>query len=371
MLLMADDVTWERRISAMLEAELKRKGVTYAQLAGKLAAIAVMDSEPNIRNKLSRGRFTAVFLIMPRSYWYTLAPSVFGSIIALCLMMFAYDSGRSSGLYAAGAEYRTRAELKNIQARISQRCVDRIGLARKECAAEAVDAASERQRNGYDLQAQREAARWAWWAVVIAGLQVPIGVFGLFALLRSLNQTDRSLEAARGMINLEQQPFLVVRPVDGGALRWPFRNDKPWRVLFTIENVGRGPAIVKAIYRSWWVCPQYAYPDPIKPKRKVDFWVSKFWTEKSVEIIVGPTSHTESIDSFDWRLWELQPSFEGKSWVSFHGYIRFRDLVGREYETGFLYVFRLDQPERGLHLALPEERAHEYNYHRAVGQLER
>lgn len=63
MLFMADDITWERRVSAMLKAELKRKGITYAQLAGKLADIGVMDSEPNIRNKLSRGKFTAVFLI--------------------------------------------------------------------------------------------------------------------------------------------------------------------------------------------------------------------------------------------------------------------------------------------------------------------
>lgn len=42
---------------------LQRKGITYAQLAGKLADIGVMDSEPNITNKLARGIFTAVFMI--------------------------------------------------------------------------------------------------------------------------------------------------------------------------------------------------------------------------------------------------------------------------------------------------------------------
>ena len=47
----------------MLKAELKRRGLSYADLVGKLADIGVMDSEPNIRNKLSRGKFTAVFLI--------------------------------------------------------------------------------------------------------------------------------------------------------------------------------------------------------------------------------------------------------------------------------------------------------------------
>lgn len=35
----------------------------HAQLVGKLAEIGVMDSERNIRNKISRGKFTAVFLL--------------------------------------------------------------------------------------------------------------------------------------------------------------------------------------------------------------------------------------------------------------------------------------------------------------------
>ncbi|MBF5090462.1 hypothetical protein F1640_10640 [Novosphingobium sp. NBM11] len=54
---------WEDRVKGLLKAELKRRGVTYADLVGKLADIGVMDSEPNIRNKISRGKFTAVFLV--------------------------------------------------------------------------------------------------------------------------------------------------------------------------------------------------------------------------------------------------------------------------------------------------------------------
>ena len=54
---------WEDKVKGMLKAELKRRGVTYAELAGKLADIGVMDSEPNIRNKISRGKFTAVFFV--------------------------------------------------------------------------------------------------------------------------------------------------------------------------------------------------------------------------------------------------------------------------------------------------------------------
>lgn len=54
---------WEDRVKGMLKGELKRRGVTYADLVGRLAEIGVMDSEPNIRNKISRGKFTAVFLL--------------------------------------------------------------------------------------------------------------------------------------------------------------------------------------------------------------------------------------------------------------------------------------------------------------------
>jgi len=60
---MVEDKVWEDRVKGMLKAELKRRNVTYAQLVGKLADVGVVDSEPNIRNKMARGKFTAVFLI--------------------------------------------------------------------------------------------------------------------------------------------------------------------------------------------------------------------------------------------------------------------------------------------------------------------
>ena len=60
---MAEKTDWEARAANLLKAELKRKGVTYAQLVEKLAAIGVVDAEVNIRNKLSRGKFTAAFLL--------------------------------------------------------------------------------------------------------------------------------------------------------------------------------------------------------------------------------------------------------------------------------------------------------------------
>ncbi|WP_031549935.1 DUF6471 domain-containing protein [Parvularcula oceani] len=56
-------VDWEAKVKGLLKAELKKRGVTYAQLVEKLAQIGVKETEPNLRNKLARGKFTAVFLV--------------------------------------------------------------------------------------------------------------------------------------------------------------------------------------------------------------------------------------------------------------------------------------------------------------------
>lgn len=59
----ANETEWETRVKGILKAELKRRNVTYAELVDRLATVGVVDSEPNIRNKISRGKFTAVFFV--------------------------------------------------------------------------------------------------------------------------------------------------------------------------------------------------------------------------------------------------------------------------------------------------------------------
>lgn len=60
---MAEKTDYEALAANLLKVELKRKGVTYAHLVDRLAAIGVDEKEVNIRNKLSRGKFTAAFLL--------------------------------------------------------------------------------------------------------------------------------------------------------------------------------------------------------------------------------------------------------------------------------------------------------------------
>lgn len=57
------DDPWTDKAKRLLRAEMARNGVTYEELAARLAAIGVSDNAPNLRNKVSRGAFTAVFLL--------------------------------------------------------------------------------------------------------------------------------------------------------------------------------------------------------------------------------------------------------------------------------------------------------------------
>ena len=57
------DTEWQARVKNMLKGELKRRGVSYKQLAERLEGMGVHDSERNINNKISRGGFTAVFFV--------------------------------------------------------------------------------------------------------------------------------------------------------------------------------------------------------------------------------------------------------------------------------------------------------------------
>jgi hypothetical protein len=60
---MAKNPEWEQRVKSLLKAELKRRNVGYRDLAEKLSAMGIPETERNLANKISRGGFTAVFFV--------------------------------------------------------------------------------------------------------------------------------------------------------------------------------------------------------------------------------------------------------------------------------------------------------------------
>jgi len=53
---------WETRASAFLKAKMKEAGVTYIELARRLADYGFKETEASITMKLKRGTFAATFL---------------------------------------------------------------------------------------------------------------------------------------------------------------------------------------------------------------------------------------------------------------------------------------------------------------------
>ena len=60
---MKSDDPWVNKVKGILRAEMARKGMTYEQLSERLADLGVKDSAVNIRNKVARGSFSAVFFV--------------------------------------------------------------------------------------------------------------------------------------------------------------------------------------------------------------------------------------------------------------------------------------------------------------------
>ena len=56
-------VEYEAKAKNLLKGALKSKGVTYAQPAERLSLMGIRETERNLTNKISRGGFTAAFLI--------------------------------------------------------------------------------------------------------------------------------------------------------------------------------------------------------------------------------------------------------------------------------------------------------------------
>ncbi len=61
--IMPADKEWQDRVKGILKAELKRRNISYRDLAERLEGVGIHETERNIANKIARGGFSAVFFI--------------------------------------------------------------------------------------------------------------------------------------------------------------------------------------------------------------------------------------------------------------------------------------------------------------------
>ena len=55
--------TWEEEARNILRAQMSRNGESLKGLCAKLAALGIEESQANLSNKISRGKFTFVFFL--------------------------------------------------------------------------------------------------------------------------------------------------------------------------------------------------------------------------------------------------------------------------------------------------------------------
>jgi len=60
---MPERTDWEAKARGLIRGEMARQNITYSQLIERLASIGVQEDERNLRNKVSRGKFTAAFML--------------------------------------------------------------------------------------------------------------------------------------------------------------------------------------------------------------------------------------------------------------------------------------------------------------------
>ena len=57
------DTDWHGLVKGMLKSEIKRRNMTYEQVSARLAEMGVHETPTNLRTKISRGGFSAVFFV--------------------------------------------------------------------------------------------------------------------------------------------------------------------------------------------------------------------------------------------------------------------------------------------------------------------
>ena len=60
---MLEQAEWEAKAQGIVCGAMVQRGITYVQLSERLAGLGVLDDERNLRNKVSRGKFTATFFL--------------------------------------------------------------------------------------------------------------------------------------------------------------------------------------------------------------------------------------------------------------------------------------------------------------------
>jgi len=163
-----------------------------------------------------------------------------------------YDLGKSSADNSRISDLYSLRYGEALQDDITRACHGQSSAAFIECATAVIAQNRAYQRDERALRAQSDAADWAFWAAIIASLQLIATVIGLVYIRGTLVETRRAVidtaaatkamkeanEFSKEISAIELRPYLVVRPL--GIHREVGKTE--FRGVVEILNIGKTPA---------------------------------------------------------------------------------------------------------------------------------
>ena len=169
---------------------------------------------------------------IPILTWHRTVVLLFVLIEAALISGFGYATGKAEGLRAAVEQQPASSRALAVQ------CTGKANLT--ACFSENASKLSEARRAEAGLVAQQGATRWAWWSALLAGLQIPVSLAGILAVVQSLRQAREALDQSKRHGDLDLRPWIKVSAepkvgsIESGVVSFD--------VDVKVENVGRSVA---------------------------------------------------------------------------------------------------------------------------------
>ncbi|WP_205518160.1 hypothetical protein [Sphingorhabdus sp. Alg239-R122] len=208
----------------------------------------------------------------------------------------------------------------------------------EQCIAEQIKAGRDDYRSEQDLYAQRSMAQWAWWLLVISFAQIPLGFFGLIALIWTIRQgreglgkAERANEIARDSAEKQLRAYVLVTSIEIVDVALDY---KP---IAKISLMNSGATVAQNVDMDIWFD---LYPVDVE---------DKFLNPEHVEgTSKGPVAPGQSTGGFlklrrmlDQRLftaWE-----RGDATLIFFGCVSYEDCFGVARKTQFRFICSSDK----------------------------
>ncbi|MBE0453638.1 MAG: hypothetical protein IBX58_08160 [Roseovarius sp.] len=183
-----------------------------------------------------------------RSSGFKVVTALVIAVIAILVLITAFDSGREYGKAIADNATNSRAYSSHAEQEIRGTCFKLHGPAQAECIRRVIEATNESQRAEKDLIAQTEMALWAFWMLIVTTVVAIITGFGVFYVWQTLRATREMVQDTRRMaIDAREIGEAQVRAylsIESVIIKVFCNIDSTlsWIAILKIRNSGQSPA---------------------------------------------------------------------------------------------------------------------------------